>query len=62
MPNPIQIHECSTNASYARYLDGRKAWGAVTNRSRDLARQGLAYLPCGSPLRPMLCRWVVAFG
>ena len=27
---------CSTNASYARFLDARKAWGSVTNRSRDL--------------------------
>lgn len=48
--------------SYARFLDARKAWGSVTNRSRDLARQGLAYLPPSQPeLAAMLCRWIVAF-
>ncbi|KAI7841701.1 hypothetical protein COHA_004568 [Chlorella ohadii] len=47
---------------YARFLDARKAWGSVTNRSRDLARQGLAYLPPSQPeLAAMLCRWIVAF-
>ncbi|PRW56885.1 UPF0187 chloroplastic [Chlorella sorokiniana] len=51
-----------TNASYARFLDARKAWGSVTNRSRDLARQGLAYLPPGQhELAALLCRWIVAF-
>lgn len=29
----------STNASYARWLDARKAWGKLINRSRDLTRQ-----------------------
>lgn len=28
-----------TNASYSRWLDARKAWGYVLNRSRDLVRQ-----------------------
>lgn len=51
-------HSCS----YSRFLDARKTWGSVTNRSRDLARQGLAYLPPGQPeLAALLCRWIVAF-
>ncbi|KAL4425568.1 hypothetical protein ABPG75_009584 [Micractinium tetrahymenae] len=51
-----------TNASYSRFLDARKAWGSVTNRSRDLARQCLAYVPPERrELRGMLCRWLVAF-
>ncbi|KAL4438051.1 hypothetical protein ABPG77_004272 [Micractinium sp. CCAP 211/92] len=51
-----------TNASYSRFLDARKAWGSVTNRTRDLARQGLAYAPSGQQELPaMLCRWLVAF-
>ena len=28
-----------TNSSYGRWLDARKIWGGVTNRSRDLVRQ-----------------------
>ena len=28
-----------TNASYARWLDARKSWGKLINRSRDLTRQ-----------------------
>lgn len=28
-----------TNASYARWVDARKLWGGVVNRSRDVTRQ-----------------------
>ena len=28
-----------TNSSYTRWLDSRKMWGLLTNRSRDIARQ-----------------------
>jgi predicted membrane chloride channel (bestrophin family) len=28
-----------TNSSYSRWLDARKAWGLVLNRSRDITRQ-----------------------
>ncbi len=28
-----------TNSSYSRWLDARKIWGGVVNRSRDLVRQ-----------------------
>ncbi|MFI5301175.1 MAG: bestrophin family protein [Polyangiales bacterium] len=34
-----------TNASYDRYWEGRRLFGAITNRSRDLARQLRAFLP-----------------
>jgi predicted membrane chloride channel (bestrophin family) len=51
-----------TNASYARWLDARRAWGSLVNRSRDLTRQGLTWLPDDdAPLRAMLCRWTVVF-
>lgn len=33
-----------TNASYDRYWEGRKLFGALNNRSRDLVRQTLAYV------------------
>lgn len=51
-----------TNASYARWLDARKAWGTLVNRCRDLTRQGLTWLPEdkeGEALRALLCRWVI---
>ena len=52
-----------TNASYARWLDARKSWGVLVNRSRDLVRQGLTWIPDdsleGMALRSMLCRWVI---
>ena len=58
---PLSLSAISAR-SYARFLDARKAWGSVTNRSRDLARQGLAYLPPSQPELPaLLCRWIVAF-
>ena len=51
-----------TNSSYERWDSARKVWGMVLNRSRDLVRQGLAYIsPEQAPLRAMLCRWVPAF-
>ena len=28
-----------TNESFARWLDARKIWGGIVNRSRDLVRQ-----------------------
>lgn len=28
-----------TNASYDRWWEGRRAWGVITNRTRDIARQ-----------------------
>ena len=34
---PCQVFR--TNSSYSRWLDARKTWGLVLNRSRDLVRQ-----------------------
>ena len=51
-----------TNSSYSRWLDARKVWGLVVNRSRDLARQGLTWIPeSRAGLRAALCRWDIAF-
>ncbi|GAB4823046.1 hypothetical protein N2152v2_010092 [Parachlorella kessleri] len=51
-----------TNASYERWDGARKMWGLVLNRSRDVVRQGLAWIPAErAGLRDMLCRWVPAF-
>jgi putative membrane protein len=48
-----------TNASYDRYWEGRRLLGAIVNRSRDLARQLVAYVPAGE-LRATLGRLVIA--
>lgn len=32
-----------TNTSYSRWLDARKAWGSLINRSRDITRQYLIF-------------------
>lgn len=51
-----------TNASYSRWLDARKTWGLLLNRSRDIVRQGLTWIPEEeAELRAMLCRWAPAF-
>lgn len=51
-----------TNSSYGRWDEARKMWGLVLNRSRDIVRQGLVWIPQDKPhLREMLCRWVPAF-
>ena len=52
-----------TNSSYSRWLDARKNWGVLVNRSRDIVRQGMTWLPedeQGDEYAGMLCRWVVA--
>ncbi|KAI8466344.1 MAG: Bestrophin, RFP-TM, chloride channel-domain-containing protein [Monoraphidium minutum] len=51
-----------TNSSYGRWDEARKMWGLVLNRSRDVVRQGLSYIPEDKPeLREMLVRWTPAF-
>lgn len=55
-----------TNSSYSRWLDARKNWGLLTNRSRDLVRQWMTWSQSSqfkddSMYTGMLCRWVVAF-
>jgi ion channel-forming bestrophin family protein len=37
-----------TNSSYGRFDEARKFWGLALNRSRDLARQAVAYFPSDS--------------
>ncbi len=32
-----------TNTAYDRFWEGRRAWGLITNRSRDIARQASAF-------------------
>lgn len=49
-----------TNSSYDRWWEGRKIWGAVTNRTRDFARQVIAYI-ADEGLRERLVRHDVAF-
>lgn len=50
-----------TNASYGRWDESRKLWGGVVNRTRDLTRQGLTFIPQDKPaLRAMHVRWVQA--
>ncbi|PSC75582.1 UPF0187 chloroplastic [Micractinium conductrix] len=51
-----------TNASYARWDEGRKMWGMVLNRTRNICRLGLAWIGDDKrELRSMLCRWAPAF-
>lgn len=38
-----------TNTSYDRYWEGRKLFGSITNRSRDLARQFNTFIPGDAP-------------
>eukprot|EP00891_Asterochloris_glomerata_P000068 jgi/Astpho2/68/Aster-04543 len=48
-----------TNASYGRWLEGRKLWGSITNRSRDIA---LTYARPGDRLMlEAVPGWAAAF-
>jgi len=49
-----------TNGSYSRWWEGRVKWGAIVNRTRDLACQARIYMPEG-PLQQCLIRHIVAF-
>lgn len=52
----------TTNTAYQRFDEARKMWGLVVNRSRDMTRQALGYIPDTQPeLQEMMCRWVVAY-
>ncbi|PSC76825.1 UPF0187 chloroplastic [Micractinium conductrix] len=51
-----------TNTSYQRWDEARKMWGLIVNRSRDISRQALGYIPATQPeLQDMFIRWVVAY-
>jgi putative membrane protein len=50
-----------TNASYDRYWEGRKQWGAMVNASRNLARTSSIYLATAPELVRALLGWTAAF-
>ncbi|KAK9834162.1 hypothetical protein WJX81_003973 [Elliptochloris bilobata] len=51
-----------TNTSYARWLDARRVFGGILNRSRDIVRQGLTWFDDDQTEEcAMLARWTVAF-
>ncbi|GAQ84873.1 hypothetical protein KFL_002100030 [Klebsormidium nitens] len=49
-----------TNASYSRFDEARKMWGATLNRVRDLARQALSYMDDNEEREEVL-RYLMAF-
>jgi putative membrane protein len=51
-----------TNASYDRYWEGRRQWGAIINETRNLSRGVRSYLARGAPdlVGPIL-DWTAAF-
>ena len=49
-----------SNASYERWWDGRKKWGMVINRTRDLARQAITYMGDEAHVDTMV-RYTIAF-
>ena len=49
-----------SNAAYERWWDGRKKWGMVINRTRDLARQAIAYMGDDAHVDTMV-RYTIAF-
>src|SRR4051794_28994625 len=51
-----------TNASYDRFWEGRKMWGAIINESRNLGRGAKAYLaPAAPDIAEQVALWTVAF-
>ena len=51
-----------TNASYDRYWEGRRQWGAIINESRNLGRVSRVYLNQGAPdLARRIGLWTMAF-
>jgi len=50
-----------TNAGYDRWWEGRKLWGDLVNRSRNLAISALAYGPHEPAWRTTIVHWTAAF-
>lgn len=50
-----------TNASYDRYWEGRKLWGAIVNSSRNLARRAAIQLGETPQRLNTLLGWLIAF-
>lgn len=46
-----------------RWNEARRLWGLCTNRSRDIARQALLWMPpdTDAALAAAACRWAAAF-
>jgi putative membrane protein len=50
-----------TNASYDRFWEGRKQWGAMVNTTRNLARAASTLLAADPALAMRVMRWTIAF-
>jgi len=50
-----------TNASYDRYWEGRRQWGAIINASRNLARGSVAFIREAPELSDRVRTWTAAF-
>jgi ion channel-forming bestrophin family protein len=50
-----------TNASYDRFWEGRRMWGAIVNETRNLARAARVFLKDDPALLGEVVRWTVAF-
>lgn len=50
-----------TNASYERWWEGRKLWGAIVNTCRNLARQAVVHLDATPARRDAVLRLTRAF-
>ena len=52
--------ESRTNASYDRFWEGRKQWGAIVNESRKLGRAASVYLAGDPALARRVLAWASA--
>lgn len=50
-----------TNASYDRFWEGRRLWGAIVNDSRNLARAATVQLSGSREVLVQLVHWTIAF-
>jgi putative membrane protein len=50
-----------TNASYDRFWEGRKQWGAIVNETRNVARLASVLLEKDPELVARIVRWTIAF-
>jgi putative membrane protein len=50
-----------TNASYDRFWEGRKLWGAIVNDTRNLARAASVQLTASRELVTDVIQWTIAF-
>lgn len=50
-----------TNASYDRFWEGRKLWGAIINETRNLARSARVLLSDAPELRDSIIKWTSAW-